>query len=754
MSYLRPPAALRTALVALVALASFTACGGSDDGGPTEPEPTPTLGVSAAPTTLEIAQGESRQVTVTITRGGGFTAAVTVAAQNLPTGVQAAPVTIAAGSTSGTLTFTVAADAPPTAPTRSGSDAGEAGSIAAQAPVAVTLRATGPGVTPATTSLALTVTAASTGGFTLALEPGTLSLAQGATGGVAVSVSRTAPFTGPVSLAVTGAPDGVTATPDPAQADGTAATLTVVVGADVTPGDYTLTLTGSADGPDDATAQLALTVTEAATGGFSLALDAGTLSLQQGTSGSLGVTIARQAPFAGPVTLAVSGAPAGATIVADPAQVAGTASAVRVTLTNDAAVGSHTVTITGTGDGVTEQTATFTLTVTARPAGSDYTWSFCPTVPDWFAVKDGAGAWQAVAASGNTFTFDAASDRVGVAWVVSGADGPEVTVQFLGAAELAAVGAQQCSGTKTVTGTTVGVGPQDNANIAMGGASAVVIGAAGPSFTLEGVRDGTVDLFATNASLDLGSGSFQLDRIYLERGLNPPDGSSVDVDFTGPLAFDPGSATLTANGLNGEQAIVTMVYTTPGANGTLFTQTTPSAAVTRTFPTVPASRQENDDLHGLTLTTVPPGATPLGSFRSSTLFFRDPVDRTIGLGPDLGATNVDTGVTAPYLRPRVTYTRQAEYDRYFFVNYQQDGSDREVSVIVTDDYLGGADVDLIVPDFSGTAGWNDAWGLVPGETMTFAFTASGWPGAGDIEPGDLAEGLEIVTGFRTGEIVP
>jgi hypothetical protein len=317
-----------------------------------------------------------------------------------------------------------------------------------------------------------------------------------------------------------------------------------------------------------------------------------------------------------------------------------------------------------------------------------------------------------------------------------------------------AVGAQQCSGTKTVTGSTVGVGVLDQANISMGGASAVVIGSSGNTdFTLEGVRDGAVDLFGTRTAIDLGTGTFQLADIYLQRGLNPVDGGSVSVDFTGGNAFAPGSANLTANGLNGEQAIVTMVYSTPGSSGVLFTGVTPSAAVTRTFPTVPAARQENDDLHGLTLTTVPAGA-PLGAFRSGTLFFRDPVDRTITLGPDLGATDVDTGVSAPYLRPRVTYVRQAEYNRYFFVNYQQDASDRDVTIFATDDYLNGADIDLIVPDFSGVGGWNNAWGLVPGERLTFAFTASGWPGPGSVAPEELAEGLEILTGFRAGEIDP
>lgn len=762
MKLTRPLSRVRCTTAALLSLLLVAACGGSDNGGPTEPDPTPTVAIAVAPTSLQLQQGSAEQVTVSVTRGGGFSGPVTVEAQNLPGGVTAPSVTVPSGSTSATMTFTAAADAPATTPPTAAEapasdadgDAAPRDAIAAQAPVSVTLRASGAGVAAATASLSLSVTPAPTGSFAVALASGTLSVQQGASGTVGVTVSRQAPFTGPVTLTVGGAPDGVTATLDPNEVDGTASTLDIAVGGSVTPGDYTLTVTGSADGPDDAGAELTLTVTAAPTGSFSLTLDTDALSVRQGNTGSVGVTVARQDPFAGAVTLSVSGAPAGATIAVDPAEVAGTSATVEVTLADDAAVGNHTITVTGSGDGVAQQSASFTLTITARPAGSDEAWSFCPTVPTWFAVKDGDGPWQAVTPVGNTFDFNVSSDRVGIAWVISDADGPELTVQFLGAAEVASVGEQQCSGPKTIAGTTVGVGPLNTAYVSMGGASAVVIGSGGPNFTLEGVRDGTVDLFGTNTALNFGAGTFTLEQIYLERGLDPVDGSVVTVDFTGPDAFAPGSATLTANGLDGDQAIVTMIYSTPGASGVLLNQITPSAATTRSFPTVPADRQGADDLHGLTLSTLPPGAGPLGAYRSATLFFRDPTDRTITMGPDLGDTNFDTGTTAPYLRPRVTYTRQAEYNRYFFVNYQQDVADRYVTVFATDDYLDGADIDLIVPDFSGTAGWNDAWGLVPGETMTFAFTASGWPGPGDVAPEALAEGLQTVSGIRSGEIDP
>lgn len=755
-----PPLALhlRRSVALALTLLTVTACGGSDDGGPTEPDPTPTVSITASPSSLEIQQGDDAEVTVTVTRGGGFTGAVTIAAQGLPNGVTAPAVTVPSGSTSSTVTFTASASAPATA-SAPGSAGDEVSSAvddgpAAQAPVSVTLRATASGVSAATTSLSLTVTEAPTGSFSVALDPASLSVQQGASSTVDVTVSRTAPFTGAVSLSASGAPDDVSVTFDPAQVDGTESTMQVGVAEGVAPGEYTLTVTGSGDGPDDASAQLTLTVTEAASGSFSLSLASGTLSLQQGNGGSVGVTVTRVDPFTGPVSLSLSGAPSGATVSVDPAEVAGTSATVDVTLANDATVGDHTITLTGTGDGVAQQTASFTLTITARPAGTDYSWSFCPDVPDWFAVKDGDAAWQAISPTGDTFDFNAASDRVGIAWVLDVGGDPELTVQFLGSDEVAAVGARRCTGRKTVNGTTVGIGPLDNATVSMGGATASVIGAAGTTFTLENVRDGEVDLFASKTSIDIGTGQSTLERLYLARDLTPADGSSVSVDFTGANSFAPGSANLTVNGLDGDQAIVNVSYTTAGASGSLFNQVMPSAASSRTFPTVPASRQESDDLHGLTVTTVPAGATGFGDFRSFSYFFRDPTDRTVPLGPDLGATDLFTDVTAPYLRPRVTYAPQAEYDRYFLVNYSQDTADRSVSLVVTDDYLDGGAIDLIVPDFSGTAGWNDAWALVATETITYIFTASGWSGSGDLTPDSFAGGAEITTAFRIGEIDP
>jgi hypothetical protein len=227
------------------------ACGG-DGSGPIITPPTQSISIALAPATLELNQGASGTVTVTVTRNGGFTGAVTVAAEGLPTGVTIPGITIASGSASGTLNVSAAA-------------------AAAAATTPLTIRATGTGVNPATASLSLTVRTVSNPvpAFAIGLSAGTASIAAGASTNVTVNVTRTGGFTGAVGLAVTGAPAGMTASFNPASVTGASSTLTVSAGAAVAAGTYPLTVRGTATGLTDQTALLTVTVTGGGGGGGS-----------------------------------------------------------------------------------------------------------------------------------------------------------------------------------------------------------------------------------------------------------------------------------------------------------------------------------------------------------------------------------------------------------------------------------------------------------------------------------------------------
>lgn len=724
-------------LLALAASATLWACD-SGTSMPTDPDPTPAVSISAAPTSLSLEQGASGTVTVTVTRSGGFTGSVALTASGLPSGVTAD----APSGTGATLVMTLSA-----------------GASAATGSSSVTITASGSGVSSATTTLNLTVTEKPVGSFALSASPGSLSVEQGSNGTATVSISRTSPFSGAVALAVSGAPSGVTVTADPASVTGTSSSLTIAVSDQAEAGTATLTITGTASGVADATATLALTVTaktQQGSGSFALSVDPASLTLQQGQSGTVSVGVTRTDPFAGAVDLTVSGAPAGVTVTADPTSVTGGSSTLTVAVGSGATAGSYTLTVSGAGQGVDAQSVTFGLTVQSAPSGgASHSWSFCPTTPSWFAVKDGDGAWTPVSPSGNTFTFSASSDKVGVAYVIVTNGNSELNMRFASQDELDEIGPTLCRGSRSVTGSVVGLSATGTAFVSMGSVSSTVVGSTGTSFTLSNIQDGTVDLFAARNSLNLGTFSLDLDKVFIQRGLDPAGGSSVSVDFTGANAFDPGSATVTATGQNGDGALLTMIYLTSGNQGVLTTETSYSAATSRAFPTVPADKQADGDLHGLTLTTQPDGGT-LGAFRSASIYFKDPTDRSVAFGPNLGTTTITTATTSPYLRPRVQYTRQTEYNRYWYGSYQQTsgGATRNVLFYITDDYQGSQDIDFMVPDFSGVAGWDNSWGLATGQTINYAFVTSGWDGVGGIAPATVAAGLQIMTGSRTGQINP
>ncbi|GAA2037946.1 glycosyl hydrolase family 18 protein [Catenulispora yoronensis] len=83
--------------------------------------------------------------------------------------------------------------------------------------------------------------------FSVSVSPSSGSVAPGSSATAAVSTAVTAGSAQPVSLTVSGAPSGVTATLSPASVSaGGSSTLTVSASTAATPGVYTLTITGSA----------------------------------------------------------------------------------------------------------------------------------------------------------------------------------------------------------------------------------------------------------------------------------------------------------------------------------------------------------------------------------------------------------------------------------------------------------------------------------------------------------------------------
>ncbi|MBA3918961.1 MAG: hypothetical protein C0516_10295 [Gemmatimonas sp.] len=312
--------------------------------------PTPAIALTAGSTALSVVQGASGTVPITITRSNGFADGVTLAVSGLPTGVTGsfAPATIAAGSTTSTLTLNVAANA-------------------AAATTPITITASGTGVTAQTATVNLTVTAAASPAISLTANPAAVNVVSGATATTSIGIARTGGFAGEVTLALEGAPAGLTGTFSASPVPGTvfASILTLNASAAVAPGTYNLTVRGTGTGVTAQTVNISVTV--AAAPGITLSTAASTLSLSAGATVSTAITIVRVGSFAGDVTLAATGLPTGVTASFAPATLSGATLTSTLTLTAaaNATLGAATVTITASGAGITARTSNVALTVAA-----------------------------------------------------------------------------------------------------------------------------------------------------------------------------------------------------------------------------------------------------------------------------------------------------------------------------------------------------------------------------------------------------
>ncbi|WP_309672170.1 hypothetical protein [Gemmatimonas sp.] len=344
----RWPSFVRSAVLTL----ALAACSSGGDGGTTQPPVTQSIGLSLSATSGTIARGASGNSTITVSRVGGYSGSVALTAENLPTGVTAdfTPSTLSGSATSATVVFNV-------------------GTTAASGSSTITVRAAGAGVTAATSSYALTIPAPA---VALTAGTGASSIVIGGSATVPITITRSNGFTDAVTLAATGLPTGVTATFTPATiaAGSTTSTLSLSVAGTAAAGASTITISASGTGVTTQTASLALTLTAAATPAVSLTSTPAAVSIVAGANGTTAIGVSRTGGFAGDVTLALEGAPAGVTgaFSANPVLAAGTASTLTITTTGAAVPGIYNLTVRGTGTGVTAATTTVAVTVAAAPA--------------------------------------------------------------------------------------------------------------------------------------------------------------------------------------------------------------------------------------------------------------------------------------------------------------------------------------------------------------------------------------------------
>jgi subtilase family serine protease len=202
---------------------------------------------------------------------------------------------------------------------------------------------------------ALAGTQTQTPDFTIAANPGSLTVAQGSGGNSTISISAIDGFSSSVALSASNLPSGVTVGFNPATVSGGAgsSTATFTVASNAAPGTYSITITGTSGSSSHSTS-VNLTVS-APVSSYKISASPTSLSVTRGSSGNSTITLS--GTLTGAVTFSASGQGSGTTITFSPSSLsaAGTTT-MKVSASNSATTGTNTITITASGGGTSAKT--------------------------------------------------------------------------------------------------------------------------------------------------------------------------------------------------------------------------------------------------------------------------------------------------------------------------------------------------------------------------------------------------------------
>jgi hypothetical protein len=715
----RPSHQLITATAVILMLAG---CGGGSSNSGTGPNPNPNptppaaMSLAISPVSTSLPQGGSVQVVASAARTN-FSAAVTLTVTGAPTGVTST-ISQPQGSgaiVTGTVIFVAAASTAP-------------------GTYSLTIQAAATGVTSVSATFALTITAVGT--YTITGAASGTTVAPGGTGLVLLGIVRNN-FAAPITFVADSLPAGVTGTFTPNPVVFNAATLTLTVGASVSLGTYRLSIRGTAAGFPDRSVPLTLTV--AALGSFTLSASPSPASVAQGTSRAVVISITRIGGFSGIVLLTVEGVPAGLSIALNPPLVGTSSSTLTLTAAANLAAGNYTLTIRGQSAGVAQQSISLPVQVTASSGGTgnvtlDFSACVGFDVPAWVAWQDGNGAWARVTGTGNVYRFSVTAATGSFAYVIPGPTSQaQIQIQHMTRAEISAAPFVYCSGTgpalKVVNGSVTGVTGGDGVNISLGGG----FGFANPQitvFNVAGVQNGAHDLIAWRHDFigDI-TGAGNPDRGFVRRDQNIASGGSVGVlDMNGPESFGPSSAVFTVSGMGtGDEVSHTMRYNT-GAScvGSMLYSSVRMSGNTFIGYGFPASLQRSTDYHQVSFTSTTRQGGILFPVAQRTLIetFQTMGSRTLTLGAALALPTITT-LPATYKRLQAMFTLAAEYNSGATLTYSVPSQRKAVTIFATPAWIGGSNVTLAMPNFTGLAGWNDTWPPASGSTGQWLTTVSG-----------------------------
>jgi methionine-rich copper-binding protein CopC len=340
---MKSPRILFVPLLALIP-ALLLACGGGT--APTPPGSSPDFEASLTPVTASVTQGQQASLTVTLKRLNGFADAVNISLPNPPLGLAAAATTIPAGSDSELLTITT-------------NDTVTVGKHSLE------FSAVSGGLTHAI-SLELTVNIASTPDFSVAITPSSVSVKQGSSTALDVTLNRLNGFAGAVTVTLGNPPAGLSAANLVIPAGSSTGKLNLAAGANAATGSGSSTVNG-VSGALSHSASLSWTILSAVNPDFALSTTGG-LSVVQGDVDGITLNVDRQNGFNEIVSVTLINPPAGIKTVALQIPSGQNSAFLGISVGAQVPVGTINLTISGVGlsSGLT-RTLKQVLTVVAAP---------------------------------------------------------------------------------------------------------------------------------------------------------------------------------------------------------------------------------------------------------------------------------------------------------------------------------------------------------------------------------------------------
>jgi hypothetical protein len=483
-------------------------------------------------------------------------------------------------------------------------------------------------------------------------------------------------------------------------------------------------------------------------------LDAAALSITAGGVASLGARVRRTGGYTSPVTLSLEGAPSGLAAVVTPTPVTDSIATVQFTASAALAAGSYPVQIVLTGAGLDGPRRASLTVVISAPASNRIQWTFCDPLrrPRWFATRTGtAGPWTRITPIGDVFDFDF-PDNGQVAMVRDSAGGTVLEVFTLRPSEMFTVASAECRDHPariTVQGTVSGVDFAQGMSVAVGGSD--TLASRGPTtFSLTRVAARVTDLLAVRGAYDPATPLTNVLRLILRRDVQPVAGTPLPVlDFESSEWRASGGTAVRLFETNGEAVGTEMaLFTTNGFAGTYLREHPATGTVRSAWGPLPSALRASDLLRFTAFTTHATRPRRLAVHERGLDFFEH------AFGPVLGAPSVTVAGTTPVL-VRTTIAWPTAYAHDASITLQQGNGlgARTVTLHTTRAFVGATapTLDVTVPNFVGTSGWDPQWSLQPSTPISWSVWLRGLEGSASSAP---TSGLTIRQAGALGTLVP